>query len=126
VLGDESGYTSGETQKMKLAAIEAEWDTHPAPAGFTIFGIPDQQNEKTDYAIKIPYVLGLIATRSIDEEVKGLKDLRENSVQRIKSGMIAYAELQKLRGMEIAPADKQRFDEHKADLGYGLLLKKYT
>ena len=27
VLGDESGYTSGETQKVKLAAIEAEWET---------------------------------------------------------------------------------------------------
>ena len=27
VLGDESGYTTGEVQKVKLAAIEAEWET---------------------------------------------------------------------------------------------------
>jgi cytochrome d ubiquinol oxidase subunit I len=126
VLGDESGYTSGETQKMKLAAIESEWETHPAPAGFTVFGLPDQLNEKTDYAIKIPYVLGLIATRSIDEDVKGLKDLRAESVTRIKSGMIAYAELQKLRGEAPSAETKQNFAAHKADLGYGLLLKKYT
>ncbi|WP_347988841.1 cytochrome ubiquinol oxidase subunit I [Methylomonas sp. AM2-LC] len=126
VLGDESGYTSGETQKMKLAAIESEWETHPAPAGFTLFGLPDQVNEKTDYAIKVPYVLGLIATRSIDEDVKGLKELREESVIRIKSGMIAYAELQKLRSDDHSAATKQNFDAHKADLGYGLLLKKYT
>ncbi|MBD9355996.1 cytochrome ubiquinol oxidase subunit I [Methylomonas albis] len=124
VLGDESGYTSGETQKMKLAAIESEWETHPAPAGFTVFGFPDQANEKTDFAIKVPYVLGLIATRSIDEDVKGLKDLREDSVERIKSGMVAYAELQKLRGGDLSA--KATFDAHKADLGYGLLLKKYT
>lgn len=124
VLGDESGYTSGETQKMKLAAIEAEWDTHPAPAGFTVFGLPDQENQKTDMALKVPYVLGLIATRSIDEDVKGLKDLREESVTRIKSGMVAYGELQKLRAGNLSA--KSAFDAHKADLGYGLLLKKYT
>ncbi|MGZ5000005.1 MAG: cytochrome ubiquinol oxidase subunit I [Methylomonas sp.] len=124
VLGDESGYTSGETQKMKLAAIEAEWDTHPAPAGFTVFGLPDQENQKTDMALKVPYVLGLIATRSIDEDVKGLKDLREESMQRIKSGMVAYGELQKLRAGDMSA--KAAFEAHKADLGYGLLLKKYT
>lgn len=124
VLGDESGYTSGETQKIKLAAIESEWETHPAPASFTVFGFPDQENERTDYAIKIPYVLGLIATRSIDEDVKGLKDLRQESAERIKSGMIAYGELQKLRAGDLSA--KPAFEAHKADLGYGLLLKKYT
>jgi len=124
VLGDESGYTSGETQKMKLAAIEAEWETHPAPAGFTVFGLPDQENERTDMALKIPYVLGLIATRSIDEDVKGLKDLRAESAERIKSGMIAYGELQKLRAGDLSA--KPLFEAHKANLGYGLLLKKYT
>src|ERR1700678_3055596 len=41
VLGDESGYTAGENQKMKIAAIEAMWDTEAAPASFTIFGLPD-------------------------------------------------------------------------------------
>lgn len=32
VLGDESGYLSTEHQKMKLASIEAMWETEPAPA----------------------------------------------------------------------------------------------
>ena len=40
VLGDESGYTAGENQKMKIAAIEAMWETEPAPASFTLFGAP--------------------------------------------------------------------------------------
>ncbi|PPC93795.1 MAG: cytochrome d terminal oxidase subunit 1, partial [Methylocystis sp.] len=35
VLGDESGYTAGENQKMKIAAIEAMWETEPPPASFT-------------------------------------------------------------------------------------------
>ena len=126
VLGDESGYTSGETQKIKLAAIEAEWETEPAPASFTVFGFPNQETQHTDYAFKIPYALGLIATRSIDEPVMGLKDLREQSAEKIKSGMIAYGELQKLRAGDRSDATKANFNAHKDDLGYGLLLKKYT
>lgn len=31
VLGDESGYELGDVQQVKLAAIEAEWETHPLP-----------------------------------------------------------------------------------------------
>ena len=75
VLGDESGYELGDVQKVKLAAVEAEWETHPAPASFTVIGIPNEETQTTDYAIKIPYALGLIATRSLDEQVTGLKDL---------------------------------------------------
>ena len=97
---DESGYEVGEIQKVKLAAIEAEWETHEPPAGFTLFGIPNQEKETTEYAIKIPYLLGLIATRSIDKKVLGLKDLIAGHEQRIRSGMVAYAALQQLRGGE--------------------------
>jgi cytochrome d ubiquinol oxidase subunit I len=126
VLGDESGYTEGETQKIKLAAIEAEWETHAPPASFTVIGFPDQEAEKTHFALKVPFVLGLIATRSIDEEVKGLKALRAESAERIRSGQVAYGELRKLRAGDRSEATRGRFDQHKADLGYGLLLKRYT
>ncbi|KAF5276427.1 hypothetical protein FQR65_LT16320 [Abscondita terminalis] len=57
LLGDESGYELGDVQKTKLAAIESEWETHPAPAPFTLFGIPNQEEQRTDYAIKIPYAM---------------------------------------------------------------------
>ncbi|SMC24674.1 cytochrome d ubiquinol oxidase subunit I [Andreprevotia lacus DSM 23236] len=126
VLGDESGYTTGEVQKVKLAAIEAEWETQPAPAAITLFGIPNQAEERTDYAIKVPYVLGLIATRSVDKQVTGLKELREEHTQRVRSGMQAYDALVKLRAGSKDAVVQQQFDAHKADLGFGLLLKKYT
>ncbi|QFY41784.1 cytochrome bd-I ubiquinol oxidase subunit CydA [Candidatus Methylospira mobilis] len=126
VLGDESGYTSGETQKIKLAAIEAEWETEKAPASFTLIGFPDQQAEKTHWAIRIPYVMGLIATRSVNEEVKGLKQLKQDSLVRIRSGIIAYGALQKMHAGDKGPEVSSEFAAHKADLGYGLLLKKYT
>ena len=45
VLGDESGYELGDVQKVKLAAVEAEYETHPAPAPFTVFGIPNDEKK---------------------------------------------------------------------------------
>ncbi|HTN29602.1 MAG TPA: cytochrome ubiquinol oxidase subunit I [Pseudomonas sp.] len=126
ILGDESGYEIGDVQKVKLAAIEAEWDTHPAPASFTLFGLPNQEEMRTDYAVKIPYALGLIATRSLDEEVKGIKDLIAEHEGRIRNGMRAYAQLEALRAGDKSPDAIAAFNAVKQDLGYGLLLKKYT
>jgi len=126
VLGDESGYELGDVQRTKLAAIEAEWDTHEAPAPFTLFGIPDQEAMETRHAIKIPWLMGLIATRSVDEPVTGIKDLMVEHEQRIRNGMIAYDYLQRLRSGDTSDETKAAFEAHKQDLGYGLLLKKYT
>ena len=126
VLGDESGYTAGEVNKVKLAAIEAEWNTEPAPAGITAFGWPDDQAERTDYAVKIPYLLGLIATRSTDKQVIGIKEIKIQNEARIRNGMLAYAALTRLKSGDKSPAAHAAFDVHKADLGFGLLLKKYA
>ncbi|MGY8871176.1 MAG: cytochrome ubiquinol oxidase subunit I [Pseudomonadales bacterium] len=126
ILGDESGYEVGDVQKVKLAAIESEWETHPAPAAFTLIGLPDQENQTTDYAVRIPYLLGLIATRSIDTEVTGIKDLIAASEVRIRNGIIAYGLLQKLRNGEDNAENRAAFSAVSDDLGYGLLLKRFT
>ncbi|MDF2186556.1 cytochrome ubiquinol oxidase subunit I [Grimontia hollisae] len=126
VLGDESGYELGDVQKVKLAAIEAEWHTEPAPAAFTLFGFPNQETMETDYAIKIPYVMGIVATRSFDKEVTGLRDLIKEHEVRIRNGMLAYSLLEKLRAGERTPENLAAFDDVKKDLGYGLLLKAHT
>ena len=126
ILGDESGYELGDVQKVKLAAIEAEWDTMPAPAPFTLVGFPNQETKSNDYAIHIPYALGIIATRSIDEQVTGLKDLMVQHEVRIRNGMVAYGLLEKLRSGDKSEANLAAFDDVKKDLGYGLLLKPYA
>ncbi|MGJ0191766.1 cytochrome ubiquinol oxidase subunit I [Pantoea sp. RRHST58] len=126
VLGDESGYEMGDVQKTKLAAIEAEWDTQPAPAAFTLFGLPDQEKQENAAAVQIPGLLGLIATRSVDKPVTGLKDLMTQHEVRIRNGMKAYALLNQLRSGSEDPAVREAFDRSKQDLGYGLLLKRYT
>jgi len=126
ILGDESGYEIGDVQKVKLAAIESEWETHPAPASFTLIGLPNQEEQTTDYAVKIPYVLGLIATRSLDEEVKGLKELMDEHEVRIRNGMLAYGLLNELKAGDKTPEKIAAFETVKKDLGYGLLLKVYA
>jgi cytochrome d ubiquinol oxidase subunit I len=126
ILGDESGYEIGDLQKTKLAAIEAEWETEPAPAAFTLFGLPDQAEQRTDYAVKIPYLMGIIATRSVDTQVTGIKDLVSEHQGRIRNGMVAYDLLGKLRAGDKSEQTLAAFNSVKKDLGYGLLLKKYT
>ncbi len=126
VLGDESGYTAGEVQRVKLATIEAEWHTEKSPAAITAIGFPNEATQSTDYAIKIPYLLGLIATRSVNQEITGITELRDENEVRIKEGMTAYAALEKLRAGDTSDEAKAAFEKSKDNLGYGLLLKKYT
>jgi cytochrome d ubiquinol oxidase subunit I len=125
VLGDESGYTAGQNQKMKIAAIEAMWQTEPAPASFTLFGLPSLAEHKTYYEIKIPWVLGLIATRSTDTPVPGIEQLVGQAQSRIGSGLVAYKTLQEVRKHPKDAALRTELDSHVADLGFALLLKRF-
>jgi cytochrome d ubiquinol oxidase subunit I len=119
---------------MKIAAIEAEWHTEKPPASFTLFGLPDIASHKTIAAVKIPWLLGLIATRSVDTPVAGIFDLVARAKLRIVSGIDAYTALQVLRAKvdsddpDAMTTDeaKRRFEAHKADLGYGMLVLRYT
>jgi len=125
VLGDESGYMAGLNQKMKVAAIEAMWNTEPAPASFTVFGIPDLKTHTTHYEVKVPWVLGLIATRSTDTPVLGINDLVWLAKIRIRNGLIAYDDLLKLKKDRSDESVRRDLDAHVDDLGYALLLKRF-
>ncbi|WP_439111514.1 cytochrome ubiquinol oxidase subunit I [Lentibacter sp.] len=128
LLGDESGYSATHSQKMKLAAIEAMWETHDAPAPFNLVGFPDQEARETHYAIEIPWAMGLIGTRSLTTEIPGINDLVADAEKRIRSGMIAYEALLEVREKREAvdPAMSAQFEAHSADLGFAYLLKKYV
>lgn len=126
VLGDESGYALTENQQMKLASIEGAWETEPSPAGLAIFGIPSNEGRKTEYEVKIPYVLGLIATRSLDGKVMGITPLVERADNRIRNGLPAYRALETLKKNPDDLAAREMFEKHKYDLGYALLLKRFV
>lgn len=128
ILGDESGYSATHTQKMKLAAIEGMWETQDAPASFTLVGIPDTEARETHYAIHIPYVMGLIGTRSLTDEIPGVDQLVEEAGEKIRSGIVAYDALMTIREQRDAtPAEvRATFEEHSGDLGFAMLLKRYV
>ena len=44
-----------------------------------------------DFAIDIPWVMGLIGTRSFDQVMPGIKELVERNEERIIKGMDVYA-----------------------------------
>jgi len=72
VIGDQHGLNTLEYQPVKLAAIEARWET-ARHVPITLFGWPDMARERNDYAIEIPAIGSLILTHSWGGEVKGLK-----------------------------------------------------
>ncbi len=126
VLGDESGYTVGEAQQTKMAAIEAMWETEPAPASFNALAWPNEAEARNDWAIEIPWVMGIIGTRSLTKEIPGIKEIKAKNRERIVNGIQAVLALEALRKSPKDPALLAHFDGLKADLGFGLLLKKYT
>ncbi|TLS66128.1 cytochrome bd-I ubiquinol oxidase subunit CydA [Mariprofundus erugo] len=126
MLGDESGYHVAEYQPEKMAAIEAEWETEPAPAAFTVVGFPDEATKTTHMAIQIPGALGLIGTRSLDKQVPGVVNLIEENEGRIRDGMIAWSALREMRKGDKSDETRALFDAHQDNLGHALLLKKYT
>ncbi len=126
VLGDESGYMVGEAQQTKMAAIEAMWETEPAPAPFTAFAVPDEAAHRNDDAVEIPWVMGLIGTRSFNRQIPGIREIKEKNRTRIISGMAAVAALERLQADPRDAAARAQFEDHKADLGFGLLLKRFA
>lgn len=128
VLGDESGYSASHTQRMKLAAIEAMWETEPAPASFTAIGFPDQDARETHYAVHIPWAMGIIGTRSLTQEIPGIEELVEEAHGRVERGIIAYDALQTIRDQrEATPAAvRATFEDHSGDLGFAYLLLRYV
>ncbi|MTH97569.1 cytochrome ubiquinol oxidase subunit I [Roseibium sp. RKSG952] len=128
VLGDESGYEANINQKMKLAAIEAMWDTEPAPAAFNLVALPDMQKRENLFAIEVPYVMGLIATRSLTEEIPGIKQLVGETKDRIRQGAIAWHALQEIRDnpQGVSQSVRDTFIQNQHNLGYAYLLLPYT
>jgi cytochrome d ubiquinol oxidase subunit I len=126
VLGDESGYTVGEAQQTKMAAIEAMWDTEPAPAGLKLIAGINEAQSKNDWELEIPWLMGLIGTRSVTKQIPGIHEIKARNRERIVNGIRAVAALEALRKNRGDDTAKQVLEATKGDLGFGLLLKKYT
>lgn len=125
-MGDESGYLVTRDQPTKIAAMEATWTTHEAPAPLTLFAIPNQEAQKNDFEVSIPWLFGVIGTRSLSTEIPGIRELTAEAETRIVNGQKAIATLEALRADPKNETLRTEFKALEKDLGFGLLLKRYT
>ena len=60
-------------QPATMAAMEGQFETEKG-AGLTLFGIPDNKNEKLHFAVRVPGMLSFLVHGSTQGEIKGLKE----------------------------------------------------
>ncbi len=74
-MGDQHGLNTLEHQPAKIAAIEGIWQTERG-VGLTLFGIPNEAEQRTDYAITVPKLASLILAHDADAELRGLNEFK--------------------------------------------------
>jgi cytochrome bd ubiquinol oxidase subunit I len=125
-LGDALGFVGGHAQPSKLAAMEAMWQTEKAPASFNIAAWPSQKEQRNVWSIQIPYVLTPLLTHTFDTTVPGIDRIEADAAKRIRNGIPAVEALKVLSSDPTNAAALAQFEAHKADLGYGFLVKRYA
>ncbi|MDR6266515.1 cytochrome ubiquinol oxidase subunit I [Roseobacter sp. N2S] len=60
LAGDMHGLNTLEHQPVKVMAMEGHYDSHPDGAPLILFGIPNPEEKRIDYAVEIPKLSSLI------------------------------------------------------------------
>lgn len=125
-LGDALGFIGGQAQPTKLAAMEALWESEPAPMPFNLIAFPSQEEQTNFGEVQIPYALSLLVTHSLHGTVPGALELQQQAEQRIRNGIPAVKALQALSADPGNPSALASFRKHEDDLGYGFLAHRYA
>jgi len=141
LTGDESAYEVAQKQPMKLAAIEGLYKGE-TKAGIEV-GIlnpgkkPGDDQEAFLLKMKIPYLLSLLANRSLNSFVPGIDDLvygnEEQNIEGVASKMAkgklaindlaAFKQAQKENNSQQAQTSLAKFRVNQDYMGYGYLDK---
>ena len=78
VLGDLHGLNTLEHQPQKVMAMEGHYESHPDGAPLYIFGIPNEEEQRLDYAVGIPKLSSLILHHSLNAPVEGLDTIPDD------------------------------------------------
>ncbi|MGE4371317.1 MAG: cytochrome ubiquinol oxidase subunit I [Xanthobacter sp.] len=125
-LGDALGYLDGHVQPSKLVAMEALWSTPPAPMPISLIAFPNQEEQRNDFEIQIPALLSILLTHSFDGTVPGVDQVEAQARERIRNGIPAVLAMKTLSSDPTNAEALAQFEAHKADVGYGLLVKRYA
>ena len=72
VAGDMHGLNTLEHQPAKVMAMEGHYDSHPDGAPLILFGIPNEEERRIDYAVEIPKLSSLILKHDLNAPMDGL------------------------------------------------------
>ncbi|MEH6645813.1 cytochrome ubiquinol oxidase subunit I [Sulfitobacter sp.] len=72
LAGDSHGLNTLEHQPAKVMAMEGHYDSHPNGAPLILFGIPNPEEKRIDYAIEIPKLSSLILKHDLNAPLAGL------------------------------------------------------
>lgn len=78
VAGDFHGLNTLEHQPAKVMAMEGHYDSHPDGAPLILFGIPNPEEKRIDYAIEIPKLSSLILKHHLDAPLDGLDTIPDD------------------------------------------------
>ncbi len=88
ISGDISAKDVAERQPVKLAALEAHYETEKQ-APLRIGGIVDEEKKEVTWQVEIPGGLSFLAFGDLDAEVKGLNDFPKENLPPV--GIVHYA-----------------------------------
>lgn len=77
LIGDAHGLNTLKYQPAKVAAMEGIWETKKG-APLLLFAIPDEKKRKNDFEIAIPKGASLILTHTLNGEIKGLNEFKND------------------------------------------------
>ncbi len=70
--GDMHGLNTLEHQPVKVMAMEGHYESHPDGAPLVLFGIPNDDEQRMDYAVEIPKASSLILKHDLNAPLAGL------------------------------------------------------
>lgn len=125
-LGDALGYVGAHVQPTKLAAMEALWTAEKAPMSFNAIAIPHQAEQRNSFVIRIPALLSLLVTHSLDGTLPAVDELEAQARDRIRNGIPAVQAMERLSADPRDADALAAFKQHGKDVGYGFLVQRYA
>lgn len=77
MAGDAHGLNTLEHQPVKVAAMEGHFEQEGTHQPLALFGIPNEEEGRLDYAIQVPYLGSLILTHSLHDQIQGLNEFEK-------------------------------------------------
>lgn len=78
VAGDMHGLNTLEHQPAKVMAMEGHYESHPDGAPLILFGVPNSEDKRVDYAIEIPKLSSLILKHDLNAPLAGLDTIDDD------------------------------------------------